>query len=69
MKQLVDGEQHYGYSAKILSTNNGGYTVDIQGVKCFLPGSLASSGPITDFDALVGKTIDVCVVKLFKADK
>lgn len=66
MKQLIEGEQHYGYPAKILSTNNGGYTVDIQGVKCFLPGSLASSGPITDFDALIGKTIDVCVVNYSK---
>jgi small subunit ribosomal protein S1 len=66
MKQLIEGEQHYGYSATILSTNNGGYTVDIQGVKCFLPGSLASSGPITDFEALIGKTIDVCVVNYSK---
>ena len=66
MKQLKEGKHHYGYNATILSTNNGGYTVDIQGVKCFLPGSLASSGPITDFEALIGKTIDVCVVNYSK---
>ena len=29
-------------------------------------GSLAASGPITDFDALVGKTVKVCVVNFSK---
>ena len=43
-----------------------GYTVDINGIKCFLPGSLAASGPITDFEALVGKTVNVCVVNFSK---
>lgn len=66
MSQLQGDGPRYGYEAKILSVNNGGYTVDINGVKCFLPGSLAASGPITDFDALVGKSVSVCVVNFSK---
>jgi ribosomal protein S1 len=66
MEQLKEGTPKYGYAAHILSVNNGGYTVDINGVKCFLPGSLAASGPITDFESLVGKTVNVCVVNFSK---
>ena len=66
MEQLKEGTHKYGYVAHILSVNNGGYTVDINGVKCFLPGSLAASGPITDFESLVGKTVNVCVVNFSK---
>lgn len=66
MEQVKSGNPSCGYDAKILSVNNGGYTVDINGIKCFLPGSLAASGPITDFDALVGKTVKVCVVNFSK---
>lgn len=62
MSQVKSGKPCYGYTATILSVNNGGYTVDVNGIKCFLPGSLAASGPITDFDSLVGKTVNVCVV-------
>jgi len=60
---------NFAYPAKIISVNNGGYTVDVLGVKCFLPGSLAAAGPITDFEALVGKTINVCVVNFAKNTK
>ena len=66
MEQLKTGTQRYGYPAHVLSVNNGGYTVDVNGIKCFLPGSLASSGPIDDFESLVGKTINVCVVNFSK---
>jgi len=65
MDQLVNG-QTKGYTAKILMINNGGYTVDINGVKCFLPGSLAASGPIDDFESLLGKNVNVCVVNYSK---
>ena len=66
MDQLKEGHQRYGYTAHILAVNNGGYTVDVQGIKCFLPGSLAASGPITDFAALIGKDVDVCIVNFSK---
>lgn len=50
------------YEASILSTNRGGYIVDIMGVKCFLPGSMAAPGIITDFESLVGKVVPVMVI-------
>lgn len=52
----------YAYYAKIEEINGGGYIVDIQGVKCFLPGSLAAAGILTDFNVLMGKTIPVMLV-------
>jgi len=52
----------YAYTAKIISLNNGGYNVDIMGVNCFLPSSLAASGPIADYSSLLGKDVMVCVV-------
>lgn len=66
MEQLKHESPSYGYLAKILSVNNGGYTVDVNGIKCFLPGSLADSGPITDFESLIGKTVNVCIVNYSK---
>ena len=60
-QELRNGPKH-AYYGTITAINNGGYTVNIKGVECFLPGSLASSGPISDFDSLVGKSLYVCVV-------
>lgn len=54
--------QTIAYNATVLSTNAGGYIVDVDGLKCFMPGSMAAAGIITDFAALVGKTIPVMVV-------
>jgi len=50
------------YYALVKEINNGGYIVDIQGIKCFLPGSLAAAGILTDFEALLGKKIPVMIV-------
>jgi len=44
----------------------GGMTVDIQGVKAFLPGSLAESVPTKDLDHLEGKYEEFKVIKLDK---
>lgn len=49
------------YPAKVESINKGGYLVDISGVKCFLPGSLAAANKITDFESYLGKTIYVMI--------
>jgi len=56
----------FAYKAKLLQTNNGGYIVDIQGVKCFMPGSLAAAGIITDFESLVGTEVPVMIVNHVK---
>jgi len=44
----------------------GGMTVDIQGIKAFLPGSLAESVPTKDLDHLEGKYEEFKVIKLDK---
>jgi len=49
------------YRVKIESINKGGYIVDLSGVKCFLPGSLAAANRITDFESYIGKEIHVMV--------
>lgn len=66
MNQLKGSSPMYGYSAYVTEVNNGGLTVIVNGLKCFLPGSLASSGPVDDFESLIGKTINVCVVNYSK---
>lgn len=62
-------DKQYAYIAKVLSTNNGGYIVDIRGVHCFLPGSLAASGIVTNFEVLLGKEIPVMIVNYMQKTK
>ncbi len=54
-------EASVAYPAKIESINKGGYLVDISGVKCFLPGSLAAANKITNFESYLGKTLYVMI--------
>jgi len=42
----------------------GGFVVDLGGVDAFLPGSQVDVKPIRDFDAYVGKTLDLKIVKV-----
>ena len=44
----------------------GGMTVDIQGIKAFLPGSLAEANPTKDLDHLEGRYEEFKVIKLDK---
>ena len=44
----------------------GGMTVDIQGIKAFLPGSLAEAIPTKDLDHLEGRYEEIKVIKLDK---
>ena len=46
----------------------GGLIMDLYGIEAFLPGSQIDSKPVRDFDALVGKKIDVAVVKINHAN-
>lgn len=46
----------------------GGLIVDLVGIEAFLPGSQIDIKPIRDFDAFVGKPIDVTVVKINHAN-
>lgn len=50
--------------AKILRRIKGGMVVDLLGIDAFLPGSQIDVRPIDDFDAWIGRTLDVRVVKI-----
>ena len=50
------------YYATILSTNKGGFVVDINNtIKAFMPGSMAAANRVTDFESFVGKKFEVMV--------
>ena len=38
---------------------NAGYVVDVAGIKCFMPGSLAGMNKVVDFSSMVGRTVYV----------
>ena len=54
-------EEKCAYSCLIESTCPGGFMVNLSGIKCFLPGSLAAANRIIDFESYVGKTINIMV--------
>ena len=50
------------YYAEILSTNGGGFVVEVAGtIRAFMPGSMAASNRISDYDSYIGKTLEVMV--------
>ena len=55
--------------AKILKRIKGGLVAEIFGMEAFLPGSQIDIKPIRDFDAFIGKTLDVKIVKINHAQK
>jgi small subunit ribosomal protein S1 len=68
--QLVDSyEKDEIIQGKIIRRIKGGFVVDLGGVDAFLPGSQVDVKPIRDFDAFVGKTLDVKIVKVNEARK
>lgn len=68
MKTWNDIMAHYEkqdiIQVRILRRIKGGMVVDLLGIEAFLPGSQIDTRPVRDFDAWVGKTIDVRVVKV-----
>ena len=51
-------------TAKCMRRIKGGMVVEVLGVEAFLPGSQIDIKPVRDFDAFLGKTLDVRVVKI-----
>lgn len=49
------------YQVRVKEVCNGGFMVDLSGIECFLPGSLAAANRILDFSEYVGKIISVMV--------
>jgi predicted RNA-binding protein with RPS1 domain len=54
------------YSAQILKRNDGGFLISVAGIEGFLPGSLAATNKIIDFDSYVGKEVLVMVEDYLK---
>lgn len=61
--EIVDSiGKNIGYIAKVSDLIHGGYFVDVAGVKCFMPGSLAGMNKLVDFSTLLHKEIIVVPV-------
>ena len=64
-KELMDSlkDRKTAYLVEILDINTGGFIVNLSGLKCFMPGSLASANKIHDdqFESMIGKQIYVMV--------
>ena len=61
-------EKAYDEQATVLGLVNGkvkgGFTVELNGVRAFLPGSLVDTHPVRDADHLLGKELEFKVIKL-----
>lgn len=55
------------YKVKVKSINEGGFIVDLAGLDCFMPGSLAAANKITNFESMIGKEIYVMVENYLEA--
>jgi len=61
MKEQIT-KRNKAYYAKILSTNRGGFVVEIMDtIKAFMPGSMAAANRVTDFESMVGTTLEAMV--------
>lgn len=56
------GNKSIGFNGKIVELINGGYWVDLAGIKCFMPGSLAGLNKLWNFESIVGETLIVMPV-------
>ena len=54
-------DERSAFLVKVEDLCPGGFMVNLSGVKCFLPGSLAAANRIIDFNSFVGKSIMVMV--------
>jgi ribosomal protein S1 len=54
------------YAAQVKELIHGGYFVDIDGVQCFMPGSLGGMNKLVNFESLIGKNIYVVPINYSK---
>ena len=59
LKSIKD--ERSAYTVKVESMCPGGFMVNLSGIQCFLPGSLAAANRIIDFQSFVGKNINVMI--------
>lgn len=58
--------QPIAYSCTVKELIHGGYFVDIDGIQCFMPGSLGGMNKLVNFESLLGKTIYVMPINYSK---
>lgn len=60
-KEILDsiGDKTIGFTAKVKELIHGGYWLELGGITCFMPGSLAGLNKLHDFESLVGKELVV----------
>jgi ribosomal protein S1 len=54
------------YIAKIYSRNEGGFFCKINGIECYMPGSLAAANKINNFDEMLGNEVIVMIEDFVK---
>jgi small subunit ribosomal protein S1 len=58
--------QPVAFAGKVKELIHGGYFVDVDGVDCFMPGSLGGMNKLVNFEELVGKIIYVMAINYSK---
>jgi ribosomal protein S1 len=54
-------DEDCAFKVRVKNVCNGGFMVDLSGIECFLPGSLAAANRIMNFADYVGKELNVMV--------
>lgn len=54
------------FNCTVIEKSKGGFFVEIDGVKAFMPGSLAAANKLVNFDVLMGKQVQVMVENYIK---
>jgi small subunit ribosomal protein S1 len=58
--------QPVAFAATVKELIHGGYFIDIDGVECFMPGSLGGMNKLVNFEDLIGKTLYVMAINYSK---
>jgi small subunit ribosomal protein S1 len=61
--EMKDSDNKKVYDAYVVCLTDNGYTLNIDGVNVFMPGSLGGINKLLDFNSLVGQTIKVIPIK------
>jgi len=59
-------EHNFAYPGVVTELIHGGYFIDIDSVKCFMPGSLGGINKLNDFKSILGKTLYVVPINYSK---
>ena len=58
--------QPVAYAATVKELIHGGYFVEVDGIRCFMPGSLGGMNKLVDFESLIGKNLYVVPINYSK---